>query len=499
MAQKILLRRGGLGNVNSGATIGVSKGEQLFASGTLSNTNIGDITFVANADGNGTFVPVGRLFTGTASPTSFDSKLNGLPYYKTDSEALYRLGTGTALDLTGNLEGNTVSAMTITTLTGTTIDLSGDITGSNLLLSGNANIEGNIVLGGNINIGDQDTDFVNFGAEVTSDIIPDADLTYALGSAARRWQVFGYDSSITGSFTGSFNGNFVSTTAIFDIAGSGQGSGTDSIFTQDTITFTNASDHGFHFTITDNQVSLVTPQSLKTTASPTFAGVTAGAITVGVTNDNTITTTSGNLTIDSAGGTVSVNDNLTVAGDLTVNGTTTTVNSTEVEIGDRIITLNTAAGAGDGGINVIDTVGTAHTGSILWNATNDYWYAGVSGSTHFRLATYTNATPATDAVPRIDANKRLVAGSITDTSTAVTISTATTLQSTLEVDGIVQLDAAGGNDVGSNTSAVTFRNSSNRLGYVSTTETTDVLDGILGYKASDGTLAFSTTIDGGTF
>ena len=35
---------------------------------------------------------------------------------------------------------------------------------------------------------------------------------------------------------------------------------------------------------------------LQTDDNPTFAGATAGAVTVGVTNDNTINTTSGNLT-----------------------------------------------------------------------------------------------------------------------------------------------------------------------------------------------------------
>src|SRR6056300_1853043 len=65
---------------------------------------------------------------------------------------------------------------------------------------------------------------------------------------------------------------------------------------------------------------------------------TAGNIQVGVTGNNEIDTTSGNLILDSAGGTVAVDDNLTVSGNttvtgnLTVNGTTTTVNSTTIEI-----------------------------------------------------------------------------------------------------------------------------------------------------------------------
>src|SRR6056300_1001312 len=65
---------------------------------------------------------------------------------------------------------------------------------------------------------------------------------------------------------------------------------------------------------------------------------TAGNIQVGVTGNNEIDTSSGNLTLDSAGGTVAIDDNLTVSGNttvtgnLTVNGTTTTVNSTTIEI-----------------------------------------------------------------------------------------------------------------------------------------------------------------------
>jgi hypothetical protein len=67
------------------------------------------------------------------------------------------------------------------------------------------------------------------------------------------------------------------------------------------------------------------------------------------------------------------------------------------------------------------------------------------------------------------------------------------------ITGNVTLSYSGGTDNGTKTSAIVFKNSNNVLGYVSTTETTDVLDGILGYKNSDGTLKFSTVIDGGTY
>jgi hypothetical protein len=67
--------------------------------------------------------------------------------------------------------------------------------------------------------------------------------------------------------------------------------------------------------------------------------IATSVLQFGVTGSNEIDTVSGNLTIDSAGGTVTIDDNLTVSGSLTVNGITTTVNSTTVTIDDPIFTL----------------------------------------------------------------------------------------------------------------------------------------------------------------
>ena len=47
-----------------------------------------------------------------------------------------------------------------------------------------------------------------------------------------------------------------------------------------------------------------------------FGGVYAGDVTVGVSTNNTITTTSGNLVLDSAGGTLDINDNVDISGSL---------------------------------------------------------------------------------------------------------------------------------------------------------------------------------------
>lgn len=155
----------------------------------------------------------------------------------------------------------------------------------------------------------------------------------------------------------------------------------------------------------------------------------SGNITLDGGGAQTITHTagSGNLTIASTNGntliegsTFSGND-LTVPGDLTVTGTTTTINSTTVEIGDNIIVLNSAGAAADGGIQVIDTTGTAHTGSMLWNGTNDYWYSGVSGSTHYRIPQQAAGGNLTDNKILIsDANGRIESSAnITDNGTTV--------------------------------------------------------------------------------
>jgi len=73
--------------------------------------------------------------------------------------------------------------------------------------------------------------------------------------------------------------------------------------------------------------------------------------------------------------------NLTLSGDLTVNGTTTTVNSNTVNIGDNIIVLNsdeTGAPTQNGGILI--ERGTSTDASLIWDETNDYWSAGLTGA-----------------------------------------------------------------------------------------------------------------------
>ena len=68
---------------------------------------------------------------------------------------------------------------------------------------------------------------------------------------------------------------------------------------------------------------------------------------------------------------------VTVLGNLTVNGTTTQINSTQVNIGENILELNFGGSATEAGIYTKDaTGGSLVSGSLLWDSTNDYWKAG---------------------------------------------------------------------------------------------------------------------------
>jgi hypothetical protein len=71
--------------------------------------------------------------------------------------------------------------------------------------------------------------------------------------------------------------------------------------------------------------------------------------------------------------------NVTIIGDLLVKGTTTSINSSVVTIGDNVIELNGTEGL-FGGLLIKDpTTPNQISGSLLWDTTNDIWIAGPSG------------------------------------------------------------------------------------------------------------------------
>jgi hypothetical protein len=97
------------------------------------------------------------------------------------------------------------------------------------------------------------------------------------------------------------------------------------------------------------------------------------------TTTSTSTTTGAIITAGGVGiaENLYVGGNTVISGDLTVEGTSVTLNTTDLSVEDKNITLNyhasndTSASAGGSGITIQDAVDASNDASILWNATND--------------------------------------------------------------------------------------------------------------------------------
>jgi cytoskeletal protein CcmA (bactofilin family) len=237
---------------------------------------------------------------------------------------------------------------------------------------------------------------------------------------------------------------------------------------------------------------------------------TSGSLTVeGGQTINGDVTVNGVLTVT---GNTQLQANLYVSGNLEVLGSATnvTIQSTTIELDDNIIRLNAYSPFERyAGFEVIDSGSTGVSASLVWDSLNDYWmFVSASGQSSKLIGT-TAGTYGTEnsltsgTIPKATGLSTIGDSLLTDNGTTLSYNTnkfqVTASNGDTLIAGNVTLSYSGGTDNGSKTSAIVFKNSTNVLGYVSTTESTDVLDGILGYKNSDGTLKFSTVIDGGTY
>jgi len=655
MAQIIKHRRGSIGSVKSTTT---RNGEILIASGSISDLS-GPFVFVgspvASDEGvQGAFKPTSKIYTGNVAPTiavgTYGSIMDGTPFYASSNESLYVLnndGVGNErLDLTGNIEGNTISNVTITALTGShanvtsitgdtltvtgnetvagtlgvtgntvvggtlgvtgntsiagtlhvtrNISTDGDISGSNLQLSGNADIAGNINLGGNITVGDATTDFIKFGADVSSSIIPDVNNSFDLGSSTQAWkdlhvsgtayiQELNNDASDTLTINGTtinvpniaagtdntvvvYNGTSLVTDEIdsrvwgdtlLDNSGTpltanrvpfvldGDSLQDDANFTYDGIElslgrglFTVRQENGDVNTVGNVQVggNVSVDTNLNVTGTTTIGGATLLQNNLNVNGNTNITGTtrvSGATTVDdtltvtgvvdlqsdvdvhgelTVTGNTNLQGNLYVSGNLEILGSATQVNiqSTAVEIDDNIIRLNAYSPFERyAGFEVIDSGSSGVSASLVWDSQNDYWmFVSSSGASSKLIGT----TPSTygsevsltqNAIAKVTGKNSIGDSLLSDNGSELSyntnIFTVSADSGDVTITGNVRLTAIGAEDRGLKTSSILFRNSDNLLGYVRTEQTTEVLDGILGYNSASGMLSFSTVIDGGQY
>lgn len=112
----------------------------------------------------------GRVLTVTANEFVGE---NGLMFYQE--------GDGNLRISDGQTPGGLPAITSVGVLT--SLDVAGDTD-----LQGNLAVRGNITVGGSIIVGDQPLDTITIQADFTSDLIPNSDNTYKIGSSESRWK-----------------------------------------------------------------------------------------------------------------------------------------------------------------------------------------------------------------------------------------------------------------------------------------------------------------------
>jgi hypothetical protein len=626
MAQIIKHRRGSIDTLSSATA---KKGELIIATGSVGNMS-GPWVFVGETEGSaGAFRGLSKIYQGAAVPNltagTWGSTLNGTPFYSSNDKTLYILSNvgNTDIDLTGNIEGNTISGLTINKLTGD-LRLAGDLymTG-NTYQTGSHYLTGDVILSGSINIGDNLTgDTINFGGEVNSNILPTTGATFDLGSSGKTWNnVWAENAHFENIAIGDITLNSLSLPGDLTVSGTTTLSG--SVYVEDLtekrlvvaganglltnysgLTFDNgnlnlsgalevtniqgtgslylkpdkldsrhfeiynsAGPSGYtdiHFVgnadlnffgddtnylkiddttqtvsivgvngvivssslqvtgsiyndqLTDNRIVIVGADGLlEDDSNFTFDGTTFkigdGDVEIDVDGD---IRTSGSLKVDS-GLTVSGNTilyaDLYVSGNIEFYGSTTNVHisSSQVEIGDNIILLNAYSPFERyAGIALYDSGSTGESGSFLWDSLNNYFLINNNGTTSKVIGTTTNTlgneNSLTNTYFPIATGDNTIGNSLLRYS-GTTLSfntnkfTVDSSSGNVYVDGNVRINGAGGSNYTGYTSEIVFKNSDDDLGFVSSTDTQTVTTQLLGYQSSDGTLVFSSLIDGGSY
>jgi hypothetical protein len=190
-----------------------------------------------------------------------------------------------------------------------------------------------------------------------------------------------------------------------------------------------------------------------------------------------------NLVLSGNGtGNVTLNDSVVITGDLTVSGTTTTVNSETINLADNILNLNSDFTSGvptqDAGLSISRGGSAAKT--FLWDETNDRWTVGsesmVAGTFIGNLtgAVTGNASTASALSSAVTVSlSGDASGSATFTSAGDTASISVTVADDSHnhiignVDGLqAALDAKYGSGSNATLGTITTSNASNSGGYV---------------------------------
>jgi|APSaa5957512535_1039671.scaffolds.fasta_scaffold00675_7 hypothetical protein len=316
-------------------------------------------------------------FTPDVAITGFATVKPGLQMSTTVTGALFQ-GTATdsqlldGIDSTGFLsalsDDTTAGTLGVLNDGGLAVGVDSDFT---VTVSGTDVTLANATVGGDMTITVDGVDVLKFNDsgvgsnEMTGHFLPATHDTYDLGSADVRWKdLYMTGTSIYMGASGATDGkiswdNATSTFAFEDASG-----GTANVSS-------NVSAGNVQLGVTTaNTIDTTSGGLVLDSADGTViinGNVSAGNVQLGVTTANTIDTTSGGLVLDGADGTVIINGNLTVS------GTTTTVDSTTLNVVDLNITVAngaaSAAAANGAGLTVDGPAGA----TITYTNTNNSW------------------------------------------------------------------------------------------------------------------------------
>ena len=301
--------------------------------------------------------------------------------------------------------------------------------GGSLYVGGYAEFVGVVTFrGGTINLGDGNTDNINVGGEFVSGLAPDVNNTYDIGISTQRWRdafFSGIGSFATGAYIDAVQIGITGTNIIDTTTGgltlnsaSGQTTIDDNLSVTGIATFnqplvgtigtatrattvdiadTDAQSGGIVFGSVGTGSTLYNDTDLTYNSSTNVLSVPVVSATTEV-RTGSVKAADGTtaITISNSTGAVSTNNNLTVGGDLFVNGSTTQVNTNTLTVEDRTIELGVVI-AGQPTTTTWDLAvlfnygdaGTAKKSGLVWEA---------SGATK-RFQFTTDVNPGSDGGP----------------------------------------------------------------------------------------------------
>ena len=343
---------GGSLQVNGDATVAVDlAAESMTVTGDLAvngNTTLGDTIGTDTTTINGV-----TTINSAVAIADGDANKNVLQVLDLNGDGLFEVTeTGNAIIggvLTVNGAGQSSFAGDV--LIGGSLTVNGDATVAVDLSADTLTLTGDLAVDGNTRLGNEATDTTTINGTTTVNGLTtiNSPVTIAEGDAnINVFEVLGAEGA--GLFEVTQTGDAI-IAGVLTVNGSGQSS-----------------------FVGDVSVG----GSLNVSGDATVA-VDLAAETLTLTGDLDVhgNTTLGNEATDTTtiNGVTTINGNTSINGDLVVTGTTTTVNSNEVNIGDSIILLNsdeTGAPSQNGGIEI--ERGTADNVALFWNESADAWY-----------------------------------------------------------------------------------------------------------------------------